>query len=160
MKEACRWLLPIAGFCLLGLGGCHTTDSNKPKTTDAAATKKKTPPPTIPDQNGDVAFQGFLSRLRHAISARDLQTVASMMTADFGYRLEPAGEGAGVFEYWDQNNVWPELELVMKEPFVPKENYMVSPPEFVTDEAHYNGYRAGIRLDNGSWKFAYFVSGQ
>ena len=24
----------------------------------------------------------------------------------------------------------------------------------------YNGYRAGIRLENGGWKFAYFVSGQ
>ena len=55
---------------------------------------------------------------------------------DFGYRLDPLGEGDGVFAYWDQNNVWPELELILKEPFsvngVGQNNeYMVSPPEFV-----------------------------
>jgi hypothetical protein len=159
MKIARHLLLALAGCGFLGLAACNTTDSNQPKTADSAATKKKPPIPNMPDQNGDVAFQAFLSRLRHAIDAHDLQTVASMMTTDFGYRLDPPGEGVGVFAYWDQNNVWPELELVMKQAFVPKENYMVAPPEFVTDEAHYTGYRAGIRLENGSWKFAYFVSG-
>ena len=33
---------------------------------------------------------------------------------------------------------------------------MVAPPQFATDQ-QYNGWRAGIRLVNGSWKFAYFV---
>ena len=149
----------LAGLCAVALFACNTTDTANPKTSGAAATKKSTPPPTMRDPSGDVAFQAFLSRLRHAITAHDLQTIASMMTTDFGYRLDPPGEGPGVFAYWDQNNIWPELELVMKERFVPKENYMVAPPEFVTDEAHYSGYRAGIRMDNGSWKFAYFVSG-
>jgi hypothetical protein len=153
-----RLLLPLAGVCAFGLlSACNTTDTDKPKTADAAATKKK--PPTMPDQNGDMAFQAFLSRLRRAIAAHDLTTIAGMMTTDFGYRLDPPAEGDGVFAYWDQNNVWPELELVINEAFVPKENYMVAPPEFVTDEAHYTGYRAGIRLENGSWKFAYFVTG-
>ena len=82
------------------------------------------------------------------------------MTTDFGYRIEPLGEGKGVFEYWDQNNVWPELELIVKERFVPNgEKYMVAPAEFVTNPDRYSGYRAGLRLENGSWKFAYFVTG-
>jgi hypothetical protein len=156
--NAGRPLLPaLAALCLLGVCACNTTDTSQPKTADTAATKKK--PPSIPDQNADIAFQAFLGRLRRAIQARDVQTIASMMTSDFGYRLDPPAEGDGVFAYWDQNNVWPELQLIMKEAFVPKENYMVSPPEFVTDEAHYTGYRAGIRMESGSWKFAYFVSG-
>jgi hypothetical protein len=158
MRVGRSLLLPLACLCVLGLPACNTTDTNTPKTGDTAATKKKPPIPTMDDQNGDMAFQSFLSRLRQAISAHDLQTIASMMTPDFGYRLDPVGEGDGVFAFWDQNNVWPELEAVMKQHFVPKENYMVSPPEFVT-ETNYSGYRAGIRMDNGSWKFAYFVSG-
>jgi hypothetical protein len=156
-----RWLrLPaLAAACLLvaGAGGCNTTDTNTPKTAAAAATAKK-PAPNMRDPAGDMAFQAFLSRLRQAIGAHDIQTLAGMMTVDFGYRLDPAGEGTGAFEFWETNNVWPELEHVVNQAFLPKENYMVAPPEFVTDEAHYTGYRAGIRLENGSWKFAYFVS--
>lgn len=106
-----------------------------------------------------MAFQAFLGRLRKAVHEHDMATIASMMTADFGYRLDPPGEGQGVFAYWDENNLWPELELIMKERFVPKEDYMVSPAEFLTNPDNYNGYRAGIRMENGSWKFAYFVSG-
>ena len=160
MRAVRHALLPLGCLCAFLLCGCPTTDVNKPKTTDAAATAKKPAVPTIPDQNGDIAFQAFIGRLRHAIAAHDLQTIASMMTTDFGYRLEPPGEGDGVFAYWDQNDVWPELQRVVEQKFAPKENYMVAPPEFLTDEAHYTGYRAGIRMDNGSWKFAYFVSGQ
>ncbi len=36
---------------------------------------------------------------------------------------------------------------------------MVAPPQFADPAADYNGYRAGIRRVNGSWKFAYFVNG-
>ena len=157
--------LPRFFFCLLAgitlvSAGCKTTpddtaDPNKPATT----AKKKPPVNNMPDQNGDVAFQAFLSRLRQAIRAHDVDTIASMMTPDFGYRIEPLGEGKGVFEYWDQNNVWPELELIMKERFVPNgDKYMVAPAEFVTNPDNYSGYRAGLRLENGSWKFAYFVT--
>ena len=111
------------------------------------------------DQSGDLAFQSFVSRLRQAAQRHDTDTLASMMTKDFGYRIEPLGEGDGVFAYWDQNNLWPELELVLKERFIPKGNYMVAPAEFSISPDTYNGYRAGIRLENGGWKFAYFVSG-
>lgn len=141
---------------LLGVTSCKTTPEKEDTTT--AATKKK-PGPSIPDQSEDVAFQSFISRLRQAAAGHDVNTLAELMTTDFGYRLEPPAEGAGVFAYWDENNVWPELSLILNEKFVPKEKYMVAPKEFVADEAHYNGYRAGIQLINGSWKFAYFVSG-
>ncbi len=88
-------------------------------------------------------FQSFLSRLRQAVHAHDAETLATMMTKDFGYRLDPPGEGDGVFAYWDQNNIWPELELVLKERFIPSENYMVAPAEFALGTTSYTGYRAG-----------------
>ena len=103
----------------------NTADTNQPAATGQ---EKAVGDSNMPDQNGDVAFQAFLSRLRQAIRAHDVDTIASMMTTDFGYRIEPLGEGKGVFEYWDQNNVWPELELIMKERFVPNgDKYMVAP---------------------------------
>ena len=172
MSSAHRFLscLSIAAaslFIMSWAGGCKTTaPDEKPKTTaDAAATTKKRtpPPPTIPDQSADVAFQSFLGRLRKAVAAHDLPAVAELMTADFGYLLEPtatdSGSGQGVFAYWDQNNVWPELELLLRDRFVPYANFMVAPPEFAAQEGNYHGYRAGIQLVNGAWKFAYFVKG-
>jgi hypothetical protein len=82
-----------------------------------------------------------------------------MMTPDFGYRLEPEGSGEGVFKYWDENNLWIELDGIVSERFVPKGSYMVAPPQFADPSSDYSGYRAGIRRVNGSWKFAYFVNG-
>ena len=117
--------LVAAGLAVtLAVSGCKTTPE-KEKAEKAAQTKPKKPA-NIPDQSGDVAFQGFVSRLRQAVNAHDVQEIAAMMTTDFGYRLEPLGEGAGVFEYWDQNNVWPELALIMNEKFVPNGKYMVT----------------------------------
>ena len=55
-----------------------------------------------------------------------------MMTTNFGYRLNPVGEGDGVFKYWDQLNLWPQLEAVLQNHFVPKGNFMVAPPAFAT----------------------------
>ncbi len=160
MKSARRFLLCLLTGSALLAASCKTTpetaDANHPATTD----KKKPPVTNMPDQNGDQSFQAFLSRLRQAVHAHDVETIASMMTEDFGYRIEPLGEGKGVFEYWDENNVWPELELIIKERFVPNgDKYMVAPVDFVTNPDHYAGYRAGLRLVNGSWKFAYFVTG-
>lgn len=151
-----RPLVCLCSALLLGVTACKTTPAKEEPTV--AATGKK-PSLAIPDQSADVTFQSFLSRLRQAAAGHDVNTLAELMTTDFGYRMEPPLEGAGVFTYWDENNVWPELSLILHEKFVPKENYMVAPKEFVVDEAHYNGYRAGIQLINGSWKFAYFVSG-
>jgi hypothetical protein len=130
------------------VAGCNTPPKKK---------KPKVPPPDqMQDQSGDMAFQSFISRLNKAVGMRDMQTMASMMTTNFGYRLDPPGEGDGVFQYWDQNNVWPDLQAILQQKFTPKDNFMVSPPAFTTDP-QYNGYRAGITLVNGSWKFAYFI---
>ena len=161
MKPANHLLLCVLTAASVCATGCKTTpetpDTNQPATTSTK--KKPQPPTTLKDQNGDQAFLAFLGRLRQAVHAHDVDAIASMMTTDFGY-LYPDGEGKGVFEYWDQNNVWPELELVIKERFVPKgDAYMVAPAEFATDPEHYGGYRAGLKLENGSWKFAYFITG-
>ena len=160
MKIRSRFIPSILIGTIVVCGGCKTTPETPQTKSEAAATAdKKKKLPDIPDQNSDLAFQSFLSRLRQVVRAHDVDTLASMMTTDFGYRLDPPGEGPGVFAYWDQNNIWPELELVLKERFIPSENYMVAPPEFIISASTYNGYRAGIRLVNGGWKFAYFVSG-
>lgn len=144
---------------------CKTTPETGKTEKANLQPKKKTEKLVSAARNDDVAFQAFLNRLRKAAQAHDANELAAMMTTDFGYRLDPPGEGPGVFDYWDQNNVWPELNLVLNETFVVNNvgegnEYMVAPSEFVINPESYAGYRAGIRLVNGSWKFAYFVSGK
>ena len=55
--------------------------------------------------------------------------------------------------------VWPELDGILSEKFVKKGDFMVAPPQFANESLNYDGYRAGLRRVNGSWKFAYFVNG-
>lgn len=137
--------------------GCSTATDKKTAAKKAAAKKE---PKIKPEQeNTDVDFDAFVSRLRKAVATRDMNTIASMMTPDFGYSLNPEKSGDGVFQYWDQNNIWPEVEGILSEKFVKKGEYMVAPPQFADPSLNYDGYRAGIRRINGSWKFAYFVNG-
>jgi len=139
---------------VLSFTACPTTDSKKESKKPATAAAEQPP-----EEDAGVDFQAFVGRLRKAIRAHDLNMLASMMTEDFGYRLEPVGSGEGVFKYWDDNNLWVELDGIISERFVPKGNYMVAPPQFADPSSEYSGYRAGIRRVNGSWKFAYFVNG-
>lgn len=127
------------------------------KTTEEKEDTVAAPTGSLRDQSGDTSFQAFVSRLRKAAAKRDIQMLANMMTPDFGYSWAPGGEGPGVFDYWNKQNLWPELNLILREPFVLSGDFMVAPPEVGTDP-DYNGYRAGLRLVNGSWRFAYFVS--
>jgi hypothetical protein len=110
-------------------------------------------------ENTDVDFQAFVGRLRKAAAAHDVNALAAMMTPDFGYRLNPEGSGGDVFNYWNEQNLWPELDGILSEKFVKKGDFMVAPPQFADESLHYDGYRAGIRRVNGSWKFVYFVNG-
>ena len=140
----------------LGLSGCQTFE-RKQNEKKAAETKKTAAKP--PEENTDVDFEAFVGRLRKAIAAHDVKTLSTMMTNDFGYRLDPETSGSGVFQYWDDQGLWPELQGILSEKFVQKGDYMVAPPQFAEPALNYDGYRAGIRRVNGSWKFAYFVSG-
>ncbi|MGI8431945.1 MAG: hypothetical protein ACR2MW_06615 [Chthoniobacterales bacterium] len=142
-------------FLALAFTACPASNpkknAKKPATTDT--------PIAAVDENDSVDFQAFLGRLRKAVEAHDANAVASMMTVDFGYRLEPVGSGPGVFQYWDESNLWVELQGVLAEKFVPKGAYMVAPAQFADPASSYEGYRAGIRRVKGSWKFAHFVTG-
>src|SRR3981189_2592436 len=139
----------------LALGGCKTPlEKDKAK---KEALKKKTKA-EVREQT-DVDFHAFIGGLRKAAAAQDTATLWQMMTPDFGYSLNPERSGEGVFKYWDENNLWPELEGILSETFVKKQDYMVAPPQFADASLNYDGYRAGIRRVNGSWKFAYFVNG-
>ena len=111
------------------------------------------------NQAKDQTFQAFVGRLRIAVRKKDRQTLAQMMAADFGYRWDEAPQGEMVFDYWDHQKLWGEVARVLQQPFEPNDLYMVAPPEVVKDPT-YNGYRAGIRLVGGSWRFAYFVPGE
>lgn len=133
---------------MFAIAGCDTPAKKK--------ANRKPPREDMHDQSGDVSFQAFVGRLQKAVALHDVQTLATMMTPNFGYRLEPPGEGEGVFQYWDQTNAWNELEQVLRTKFGPKDNFMVAPPQFATDPK-YNGYRAGITWADGGWKFAYFA---
>ena len=166
MRSAYRVISLLFVGSMLVCAACKTTPhAEKTETATTASSRKKADKLVSAARNSDVNFQAFVNRLRQAVQAHDMNTIASMMTTNFGYRLDPPGEGDGVFAYWDQNNVWPELELVLNEPFVVNNigagnEYMVAPAEFVSNPESYTGYRAGIVLDKGSWKFAYFVSGK
>ncbi len=154
-----RPLVCVLTGLALQLTACKTTPETSRTAQPATTPKRKPPVTTLADQNGDQAFLAFLGRLRLAIRARDADTIAGMMTTDFGYQNEPPLQGPGVFEYWNERNLWPELELILQDRFVPKgSQYMVAPSEYVTNYDNYAGYRAGIRLLNGSWKFAFFVN--
>jgi hypothetical protein len=149
----------IASILLLlaiGLSGCQTP-SQKEKEKKAAL-KKKTKA-ELREESSDVDFQAFVGRLRKAVAAHDVSTLAGMMTPDFGYSLNPEKSGEGVFKYWDEQNLWPELDGILSEKFVKKGDFMVAPPQFADESLNYDGYRAGLRRVNGSWKFAYFVNG-
>ncbi len=146
------WSLFFVG--VIAFSGCHVFEKHA-KTSPGKKPEQK----TMRDQSSDADFQAFLGRLRKAVKAHDVQTLAPMMTEDFGYRLNPEGAGAGVFQYWDENNLWEELDGILSERFVPKGEYMVAPPQFADENLNYDGYRAGIRRINGSWRFAYFVNG-
>ena len=113
----------------------------------------------LKDQSHDQTFQAFLGRLKIAVGNKDRQMLATLMASDFGYRWDTPPPGEGVFDYWDHNNLWPELAGLLRQRFVPNELYMVSPPEVVTKPG-YAGYRVGMRTVGGSWKFAYFVPGE
>ena len=148
----------IASILLLlaiGLSGCQTP-SQKEKEKKAALQKKTK---AELRESSDVDFQAFVGRLRKAAAAHDVNTLAGMMTPDFGYSLNPEKSGEGVFKYWDEQNLWPELDGILSEKFVKKGDFMVAPPQFADESLNYDGYRAGLRRVNGSWKFAYFVNG-
>ncbi|MEY2487451.1 MAG: hypothetical protein QOH39_3099 [Verrucomicrobiota bacterium] len=139
---------------IIACSGCQSLFKKK---KDAVKKRAKA---ELRDESSDVDFQAFLGRLRKAVASRDMNTIASMMTKNFGYKLNPPAEGDGVFKYWDEENLWPELEGILSEKFVKGDgDFMVAPPQFADKSLNYDGYRAGIRRVNGSWKFAYFVNG-
>src|SRR5919108_3455554 len=157
----------IVGFILLALAvaftGCQTP-AQKEKAKQAALKKKVDA--KLREESTDVDFQAFVGRLRKAVQARDVTTLKTMMTDDFGYKLnpamqgiEPTAQGPGVFQYWEDQGLWPELDGILSEKFVKYKGYMVAPPQFADASLNYDGYRIGIRRVNGSWKFAYFVNG-
>ena len=142
--------------CAMVFSGCGLFNS-KPKNKKPDVTKRAKA--DLREENMEVDFQAFLGRLKKAIAAHDVNELAGMMTEDFGYSLNPEKSGDGVFKYWDENNLWPELEGIMTERFVKKGDFWVAPPQFADPTLNYDGYRVGIRRVKGSWKFVYFVNG-
>ena len=144
----------------LALNGCGTFKSKKDEKKPALNKRAKA---DLREENNDVDFQAFVGRLKKAVAAHDVNAIASMMTEDFAYVLGKTSaedrKGDGVFKYWDENNLWPELEGIMTERFVKKDDFWVAPPQFADPTLNYDGYRVGITRVKGSWKFVYFVNG-
>src|SRR5437879_9642822 len=132
MTDVSLMRILITGLLALGFvfAGCQTP-SQKEKTKQAALKKKAKANLREPE---DVDFQAFLGRLRKAVAKRDLETIKSMMSEDFGYKLEPPMSGPGVFQYCEQENLWPELDGVLSERMVTKGEFMFSPPPFAHPE--------------------------
>lgn len=155
--SAMRTFVVLLFACAVGLAGCKAPRKFHEQKTPAK-TAKKTPEKPV-EESSDVDFQAFVGRLRKAVASHDVATLKTMMTEDFGYRLSPEASGSGVFQYWDDQGLWPELQGILSEKFVKKGDFMVAPPQFANPALNYDGYRAGIHRVNGSWKFAYFVNG-
>ena len=158
-----KQILPLLLAFAVALGGCKMFgDDDKEKKKDPSKLDKRAKA-ELREENGDIDFQAFVSRLRKAVAAHDATTLASMMTEDFAFYLGATEaedrKGDGVFKFWDDNDLWPELEGILGERFAKKGNFWVAPPQFADPTLNYNGYRAGIRRVGGSWKFVYFVTG-
>ena len=152
-----RILLTCLLASALAFTGCQTPQQKKEKLKQAELKKKAKA--DLRQEGTDVDFQAFVGRLRKAVANRDVEALKPMMTADFGYKLDPPMAGPGVFQYWEQENLWPELDGILSERFVKKGVFMVAPPQFADPSLNYDGYRIGITRVRGSWKFAYFVNG-
>src|SRR3954463_15987236 len=118
----------------LALNGCGMFKSKKDEKKPAVNKRAKA---DLREENNDVDFEAFVGRLKKAIAAHDVNTIAGMMTTDFGYSLKPEKSGEGVFKYWDDQNLWPELEGIFTEKFVKRGQYMVAPPQFADDSLNY-----------------------
>jgi hypothetical protein len=153
----------LLGCLILGAVLAFTACPTNPKKNSKKPGATKPTPAPLAEESPEVDFQAFIGRLRKAAKAHDVNALASMMTSNFAYVLGATQEedrvGPGVFQYWDENGLWIELDGILSERFQAKENYMVAPPQFADPATDYTGYRAGIRRENGSWKFAYFVNG-
>ena len=145
--------LALSLLIAFSLPACTTAQQKKAQAEAAEKAKRE----DLEDMGGDPNFLAFVGRLRMAVANHDVQTLAPMMTNNFGYSLNPVGEGNGVFQYWDQVNAWPQIQAILNNHFLPKGDYMVAPPAFAIDP-NYHGYRAGLQSVDGSWKFAYFVT--
>lgn len=119
--------------------------------------KTKRPPDKTKDVSGDTTFMSFAGRLRTAVDRKDRVMLAQLMAPDFGWRWDNPPAGEDPFVYWDQHGGWAELSNLMRTQWVPYEGFMVVPPQFAAQGENYGGYRAGVRLVNGSWRLQYFV---
>lgn len=148
--------LVLLAFAFAALTGCpHDEQSKKERAAAKEAADRKKKDSTI-DQSNDVSFQSFVGQLRLAVENRDKAMLSSMMAPSFGYRWDAIPPGEDAFAYWDQNNLWPELHLLITEGWTPFEGYMVAPAK-APISPDYRGYRAGVKQFQGSWRFAYFV---
>ena len=134
--------------------GCGSAEKKPAKKAMRSPVAAPTEPALV--ETDDVALQSFITRLRAAVAAKDLPTLAAMMPSDFGYRWDDPPQGESAFDFWDVNNLWPQLASVVNSNWTPHEGFMVAPPQMVRD-ANYQGFRAGVAMKDGGWKFAYFV---
>jgi hypothetical protein len=89
------------------------------------------------------------------------------MAPNFVYSLKPVRSGEGVFKYWDDQNLWPELNRILTEKFVRQGRYLVAPRQAADGSLNYHGYTAGIRIvptwkesGGGKYELAFFVKDQ
>ena len=143
-------------LAVITLAACPGLENNTGKKKAKGPNETDKPPIPTKDQSGDVTFQSFVGRLRTAVERRDLPTLSQMMSQNFGYRWDAAPTDENVFQLWDRQNLWGELAGLLREKWVPYDGFMVVPPQLALD-GNYGGYRAGVKMVNGSWQFSYFV---
>ena len=145
----------------VALTGCKSP-AKKPKDKKEAAQAKKDAQTT--EDSADVDFQAFVGRLRQAVEARDMNTIAAhddarILPTPWAARRRRIKRATAFFSIGTRRGCGRSWPGILSEKFVKKEDFMVAPPQFADPAVAYDGYRAGIRRVSGSWKFVYFVNG-
>ena len=97
----CKYLL--VALALVSLMSCQTPEQKAKK---AEKEKEADKAWKHQDDAQDTSFKAFIGRLRKAATNKDVRTMSSMMTEDFGYNWTPGSDGYGCFKYWDDNGLW------------------------------------------------------
>src|SRR5688572_8380741 len=98
----------ILAVAMCGLTGCSFWNKDKAVGGEVGPEKVSVEGGTLLEME---SRDEFIRKLRAGAKERNLEMLASMMLPNFGFSLNPLREGDGVFQYWDENQLWDEIEL-------------------------------------------------
>lgn len=126
-----------------------SASSNATPTPIEVATPSSSPDP----------LASFLQRLRRAVQEQDRKALRELMAEGFSFSFGHQPDRDAALGYWDEHDLWPELDRIVNGDWVPYiEGCMATPAEFVYSGEYYD-YRAGACLNDRRWELIFFVAG-